>query len=59
MHKPDPELMDDENPEWTDEAVAKAVPFSALPHDLQKILISPERAIVAEKDSPESSQPAA
>jgi len=59
MHKPDPELTDDDIPEWTGETHARAAPFTAPPLDLQKILISPERAIVAEEDSPESSHTAA
>ena len=29
--KPNPELIDDENPEWADEMFARAVPFSGLP----------------------------
>ncbi len=28
--KPDPELIDDENPEWTDEVFAKAKPASEV-----------------------------
>ena len=40
MKKPDPELIDDENPEWTDEDFAKAVPFSGLPDELQNRLSS-------------------
>ena len=35
---PDPELIDDENPEWTDEMFARSVPFSGLPPELQKLL---------------------
>ncbi|MDP4029114.1 MAG: BrnA antitoxin family protein [Gallionella sp.] len=33
--RPDPELIDDENPEWTEEDFERAVPFSALPESLQ------------------------
>lgn len=33
--KPVPELIDDENPEWTAETTARAVPFSGLPKTLQ------------------------
>lgn len=33
--KPDPEMIDDENPEWTDEMFEKAVPLSGLPKTLQ------------------------
>jgi hypothetical protein len=38
MRKPNPELIDDENPEWTEEDFAKAVPFSGLPLEMQKLL---------------------
>jgi hypothetical protein len=41
--RPDPELIDDENPEWSEEDFAKAVPFSALPIDLQHRLSSPKQ----------------
>lgn len=43
MKKPNPELIDDENPEWTEEAFAKAVPFSAVPAELQELLKSPKQ----------------
>jgi uncharacterized protein (DUF4415 family) len=33
--KLNPELIDDDNPEWTDEDFARAVPFSGLPESLQ------------------------
>lgn len=33
--KPDPEMIDNENPEWTDEMFEKAVPLSGLPKELQ------------------------
>ena len=33
--RPNPEPIDDENPEWTEEDFARAVPFSALPESLQ------------------------
>lgn len=33
--KPNPELLDSENPEWTAAEAATAVPFSALPKTLQ------------------------
>jgi uncharacterized protein (DUF4415 family) len=32
---PNPELIDDDNPEWTQEDFRQAVPFSALPESLQ------------------------
>jgi hypothetical protein len=38
----DPELIDDDNPEWTDEMFARAVPFSGLPLELQELLSSPK-----------------
>ena len=40
MKAPEPEMIDDENPEWTDEDFARAVPFSALPAELQQLLSS-------------------
>ena len=58
MKVPDPKLIDDENPEWTDEMFAKAVPFSALPAELQQLLQSIKR-IVPEKKSPATRKPAA
>lgn len=36
--KVNPELIDDDNPEWTDEDFKNAVPFSGLPKSLQKKL---------------------
>jgi uncharacterized protein (DUF4415 family) len=36
--KPNPELIDDENPEWTDEDFANSLRFSELPEDLQSTL---------------------
>jgi hypothetical protein len=36
-------LIDDENPEWTEEDFASAVPFSALPSELRAILSEPRR----------------
>jgi hypothetical protein len=41
MKRPNPELIDQENPEWTEEDFAKAVPFSGLPLELQNLLSSP------------------
>jgi uncharacterized protein (DUF4415 family) len=49
--KPDPELIDDENPEWTDEDFARAVPFSALPPGLQQTLTSAPHHISARDQS--------
>ena len=36
--KPDPELIDDEAPEWTDEMNARAMSLADLPASLQKAL---------------------
>ena len=33
--RPDPELIDADNPEWTDEMVKQSVRLSDLPQDLQ------------------------
>ena len=58
MKKPNAELIDDENPEWTEEDFAKAVPFSGLPVELQNLLASPKHER-DEKPSPPNRQPAA
>jgi hypothetical protein len=34
-----PELIDDLNPEWTQEEVARAIPFSGLPESLRGKLV--------------------
>jgi hypothetical protein len=44
VEAPNPELIDADNPEWTDEMFARAVPFSGLPLELQDLLSSPKRA---------------
>jgi uncharacterized protein (DUF4415 family) len=36
--KPDPEKVDDENPEWTDETTAQSVKFGDLSSPLQRKL---------------------
>lgn len=41
--KPKPDLIDDENPEWTAEDFARAVPFSSLPKSLQTTLTARTR----------------
>lgn len=41
--KPNPELIDEENPEWTDEMFKQSVRFSALPESLRVKLKSPPR----------------
>ena len=38
--KANPELIDDDNPEWTAEDFNNAMPFSALPESLQTTLRS-------------------
>ena len=58
MKKPNPELIDDENPEWTEEEIAKAVPFSGLPVELQNLLSSPKQK-KEETASRSTRQPAA
>jgi hypothetical protein len=55
---PDPELIDEENPEWTDEMFARSVPFSGLPQELQKLL-SEEKHVVPDVEAPSDRQPAA
>jgi hypothetical protein len=54
---PNPELIDDENPEWTDEDFAKAVPFSGLPLEMQKLL-SGEKQVSPDAESSSTRQPA-
>jgi hypothetical protein len=58
MKRPNPELIDDENPEWSEEDFAKVVPFSGLPVELQNLLSSPkqEREEIASRST---RQPAA
>jgi uncharacterized protein (DUF4415 family) len=36
--RPNPELIDDDAPEWTDDMAARAVPFAGLPAKLQRKL---------------------
>jgi hypothetical protein len=55
---PNPELIDDENPEWTDEMFARAVPFSGLPPGLQTLL-SGEKHVKPDAETRSSRQPAA
>jgi hypothetical protein len=58
MKLPNPELIDDENPEWTEEDFAKSVPFSGLPLELQKLL-SGERHVQPDADAQPTRKPAA
>lgn len=46
-----PELIDDENPEWTEEDFEKAVPFSGLPVELQALL-SDEKHVAPDTKTP-------
>ena len=43
--RPKPELMADDNPEWTAEEVARAKPLSALPKALQTKLRGRPKAV--------------
>jgi len=48
--KPNPELIDDENPQWTEGDFKRAVPFSALPESLQaKLRGRPKAAVTKER----------
>ena len=48
--RPNPESIDDENPEWTDEEVKRAVPFAGLPASLQaKLRGRPKAAVTKER----------
>lgn len=48
--RPNPEMIDDENPEWTKEDFKRAVPFSALPETLQaKLRGRPKAAVTKER----------
>ena len=47
--RPNPELIDDENPEWTDEDFKRAVPFTALPESLQTKLRGRPKAEVTKE----------
>jgi hypothetical protein len=55
---PDPELIDEENPEWTAEDFARAVPFSGLPKELQELLLQPKH-ISPDLKAKTTSKPAA
>ncbi|MBK5912742.1 BrnA antitoxin family protein [Rhodocyclus purpureus] len=45
-----PELIDDDNPEWTAEDLKRAVPFSQLPESLQtKLRGRPKAAVTKER----------
>lgn len=42
--KPNPELIDSDNPEWTAQDIKTAMPFSGLPATLQAKLRGPQKA---------------
>jgi hypothetical protein len=58
MKRPNPELIDEENPELTDEMFVKAVPLSALPAEL-RALLSKEKRVVPDAESSSTRQPEA
>jgi uncharacterized protein (DUF4415 family) len=48
--QPNPEIIDDENPEWTDEMLRQSVRFDALPEALQtKLRGRPKAAMTKER----------
>ncbi len=48
--KPNPELIDDDNPEWTEEIFKEAVRINALPESLQaKLRGRPKAAVTKER----------
>ena len=48
--QPKPEMIDNENPEWTAADIRRAVPFSGLPASLQaKLRGRPKAAITKER----------
>ena len=47
--KPNPELIDKENPEWTDEMFKQSVRFSGLPESLQAKLRGRPKAEVTKE----------
>ena len=50
--RPNPEMIDDENPEWTAEEVGRAVPFTALPESLKarlRAVRGPQKAPTKER----------
>lgn len=47
--RPDPEMIDDENPEWTDAEVRHAVPVTGLPVSLQTRLCGRPKATVTKE----------
>ena len=49
--KPDPELIDEENPEWTDEMFKQSTRFAALPESLQAKLLGRPKAASPKSES--------
>ena len=47
--QPNPELIDDENPEWTEKDFKRAVPFSGLSETLQAKLRGRPKATVTKE----------
>lgn len=47
--RPNPELIDDENPEWTEKDFKRAVPFSGLSETLQAKLRGRPKATVTKE----------
>ncbi len=47
--RPDPELIDDDNPEWAEEDFKRAVPLSGLPESLQAKLRGRPKAVVTKE----------
>jgi hypothetical protein len=45
MPTPKPDLIDDENPEWTDEEFAASISFSELPAEMRELLGSPHEVV--------------
>ncbi len=58
LEVPNPELIDEENPEWTDEMFASGVPLSRLSKELQELLAQP-KTIRPDADGQSAHDPAA
>ena len=50
--RPNPEMVDDENPEWTGEDFKRAIPFATLPAEEQEKLRSLKRHRGPQKTAP-------
>jgi hypothetical protein len=51
MKRPNPGLIDDENPEWTEEDFGKTIPFSGLLSELQTVLSEYKQVVPDAKNS--------